>query len=147
MLRIYAYAGAVISIVAGPLVAMVSPCECGQQSGVQRTGCHLATKYGNSARSGRCCEHRAHAPLELPEGSSGTDSDCCCLAWPTTVAVLSEPSASSPQHDPRPLGWTPFSLPIDLERLAVPAGGWHALPHGRVVSGPALLALHCTWLN
>lgn len=140
ILRAIAVAFLLLAVPASPVVAFSMPCRCVEPAEAVETCCQLPADLAATEPPSDCCS-RTDQITQFERMILG----CCCITAPQMGPITPE-TAARPEVKQPSVVFTTFQA-IDL-RLFSTAPRDRERPSDHVtLSGPSLLALHCTWLK
>jgi hypothetical protein len=128
-----------LAVAANPLLTLLRPCCCAQQSDKPRACCHAKQSKSSEFPTRPCCQGKSKSP-----DKSTPKRGCCC--------VKSLPAINPVRtgfDNPQPEKFlSDAALPSSASLPAIPGEHPAARESSRALSsGPALLAHLCVWLK
>ena len=129
-----------VSVTINPVVSRLMPCCCTDRQEAKRPSCQTQLASSKSSPVRSCCK----TDKQTTVSDSAIRSDCSCVKpLPASVPVKSVKIIV--QHSPfEASAWPPLADEFLGDGLAYLRN--HCSRQFRL-SGPPLLALHCTWLK
>ena len=133
-----------IGVTINPVVTRMLPCCCTEREAAKPPCCKSQKTDLAAEPAQACCQKHAVVPAADQSASSGSvfKSDCCCVKQLPASTPLKAINPQASQNADELAFWPPLADPflvLDLPYLR------NHFAKQVPLSGPPLLALHCTW--